>query len=109
MSGEAQWYQNHAVQSTLWSGTDADAVAFAVVPQWSWFKQLGPQQGSRIFVRYFGNRTTQAGDVWVDALDLGPVGPPPAGEAVTEPEWERLPVIPDGPPPAAAAPAEQWY
>jgi len=120
---DGQWYMSHAQQTTLWSGPDDAAEAFALVPQWSIFRQLAPQQGWRIFVEYFGNSTAQAGVAWVDALNVGPVGPPPDPNHVPEPEWEGLrleladaraveapaepsPLLPVVEPPIAA---EQWY
>lgn len=83
MSNGTQWLSNHAV-TELWSGPDERAIAFTLVPQWSLFQPLAAQQGARIPVHYFGNSTAQAGDVWVDAEDLGPIEQP---AAVTEPEW----------------------
>jgi cell wall-associated NlpC family hydrolase len=55
-----------------------------MIPQWSVLQQLNDQQGKRIQVHYFGNSTSEAGDVWVDAQDVGPIGKPPH---TNEPEW----------------------
>lgn len=84
-----QWLQNHR-KTALWSSPEADAIAFTTVPQWSYFEQLKPQVDGRIFVRYFGNSVSQAGDVWVDALDLGPIDGRPAGP---EPESTYTPTV----------------
>jgi cell wall-associated NlpC family hydrolase len=83
MSTRERWLANHAV-TELWSGWDEHAIAWTMVPQWSFFQQLADQQGKRIHVHYYGNSTAQEGDVWVDAQDVGPVGRPPR---MVEPEW----------------------
>src|SRR5262245_37354942 len=85
MSDGERWLANHAV-TELWSGWDDRAIAWTIVPQWSVFQQVGPQQEKRIHVHYYGNSTSEEGDVWVDAEDLGPIGKPPK---VVEPEWPR--------------------
>lgn len=89
MAGGERWLSNHRV-TTLWSGPDEGAIGFTEVPQFSYFKQLGPQVKSRIFVHYFGNSTSQAGDIWVDAEDLGPIGGRPDGP---EPERRYAPKV----------------
>jgi hypothetical protein len=60
----------------LWSGPGEGSIAFTSVPQWSIFQQLADQRSSRIPVHYFGNSVSQAGDIWVDAEDIGPTDPP---------------------------------
>lgn len=90
MAGDQKWLENHRV-TRLWSGPDDGAIAFTEVPRESFCLQLAPQQGGRIFVHYFGNSVAQEGDIWVDAIDLGPTSDQ-TGQ--TEPEW---PVIAAGP------------
>src|SRR5204862_245812 len=99
--GDGQWYRSFAQQMALWSGPDSAAVVFALVPQWSLFHQLAPQQGGRISVRYFGNSVAQAGTVWVDADHLGPVPPPADPSHVQEPEDTGAPLAPP--------PVDHWY
>lgn len=89
MADGTRWLANHRVTG-LWSSPDVDAVRFTQVPQFSYFEQLADQDGPRIFVRYFGNSVSQAGDVWVDAIDLGPIDARPPGP---EPEWEYEPAV----------------
>jgi hypothetical protein len=60
----------------LWSGPEDSAVVLTLVPKGSIFLQLGDQQGDRRPVRYFGNATAQAGDIWVNAADLDATDPP---------------------------------
>jgi hypothetical protein len=81
-----QWYKNHRI-TTMWSGAADNAVAFAQLPQFSFLRQVAPQNGARILVQFYGNNVSPAGVIWVDAADLGPVGapdsvPPP------EPAWD---------------------
>jgi cell wall-associated NlpC family hydrolase len=83
MANRERWLANHAV-TELWSGWDDHAVAWTMVPQWSFFQQLEDQQGKRIHVHYHGNSTSKEGDVWVDAQDVGPIGRP---SSMVEPEW----------------------
>src|SRR4051794_31459852 len=83
MSEQERWLANHAV-TELWSGWDDKAIAWTLVPQWSVFQQVGPQQGPRIQIHYYGNSFAEEGDVWVDAEDVGPIGKP---DRVVEPEW----------------------
>jgi flagellum-specific peptidoglycan hydrolase FlgJ len=69
------WYQNHRA-TTLWSGPDANAVAFGSVPTWSGFQFLAAQ-GDRMMVRYLGNGVDHEGGVaWVDRGDVGPTDRP---------------------------------
>src|SRR6266487_1036878 len=83
MNTSERWLANHAV-TELWSGWDEHAIAWTMVPQWSVFQQLDNQQGKRIHVHYFGNKTSEVGDVWVNAQDGGPIGKP---SRTVEPEW----------------------
>ena len=87
MPDGTRWLANHRITG-LWSSPHPDAVRFTQVPQFSYFEQLADQEGSRIFVRYFGNSVSQAGNVYVDAIDLGPIDARPDGpepEPVYEP------------------------
>jgi N-acetylmuramoyl-L-alanine amidase len=64
------WVKNFK-PSAVWSAP-AGGVQFGVAPRWSWFQVVKPQDGPRLFVRV---RST--GNVaYVDAKDVGPVGPP---------------------------------
>jgi hypothetical protein len=71
----------------LWSGPENGAIAFTLVPKGSIFLQLGDQQGDRRPVRYYGNATAQAGDVWVDAADLDQSDPPQAVPPTEPDQW----------------------
>src|SRR5436305_10236194 len=71
-------------ETQLWSGPDEHAVAWALVPQGSFFLQLEPPGGSRVHVKYFGNSTLQAGDVWVGAQEVDPTTPQHGNK---EPDW----------------------
>jgi hypothetical protein len=59
----------------LWSGPDDNAVQFGVAARWDYFMIAKPQAGPRLFV-VVGRTKDYA---WVDALAVGPSGPPPAG------------------------------
>src|SRR5436189_287998 len=83
MSVTEHWLANHR-ETGLWSGPDDGAIQFARVSQWSVFKQLKDQQGPRIYVHFFGNSVSPAGDVYVDAADLGPIDKP--HEPIREPD-----------------------
>jgi hypothetical protein len=91
MAVEQRWLANHRV-TKLWSSPNADAIAFTEVPQFSYFLQLAPQEGSRIFVHYFGNSVSQEGDVFVDAIDLGPIDARP-DRPEPEPRLQYLPRV----------------
>jgi hypothetical protein len=79
-----QWLMSHT-SAHLWMAPSGGGSASAIVPQWSVFEQIEPQQGSRIRVNYFGNSSVPAGEVWVDAGAVGPIDEP-AGPPV-EPDW----------------------
>jgi hypothetical protein len=70
---------------TLWSGPDAAAEAFGTAARWDYFLIARPQVGGRLLVFVARSRNY----AWVDALSVGPSGPPPPG-------WPP----PDSPPPA---------
>ena len=86
MSADDRWLMNHR-DTGLYSSPNADAELFTRVPQWSMFLQRANQVGARILVRYFGNRTSQEGDAYVTALDVGPIGAPDQIPPV-EPDFE---------------------
>ncbi|GEM_PF-2566415 len=75
----AEWWVCNHRATTLWtSGSGGKAVA--TLPQWSYMLVMEPQSGGRL--RVFlpaGQRASHVGDGWVDAIDLGPIGVPPAG------------------------------
>jgi predicted chitinase len=66
---DAKWLSNNKT-TELWSGPEDSAIAFTLVPKGSIFLVLGDAQGQRTPVRYYGNATAQAGDVFVDSADL---------------------------------------
>lgn len=59
----------------LWSGPDDNAEQFGNAARWDYFLIVRPQVGQRlpVLVARSGNYA------WVDALSVGPSGPPPAG------------------------------
>jgi hypothetical protein len=59
----------------LWSGPDDNAEQFGLAARWDYFSIARPQMGSRLYV-YVARTRDYA---WVDALSVGPSGPPPAG------------------------------
>jgi L,D-transpeptidase catalytic domain len=68
----------------LWSGPDEQAVQLGAAARWDYFQLVRPQQGQRLEVLVA--RTSNY--AWVDALAVGPSGPPP-------PDWPPA----DQPPP----------
>jgi len=68
------WFQNHRVTPLHVSSTGADALG--TLPQFSTHAQILKQSGDRMLVYYFGNGTIPAGEGWILATDLGPVGTP---------------------------------
>ena len=66
------WVQNHT-PTELWSGPDDKAISFGMVPAFSYFRQLGKQEGSRIRVQ---NPLTN-GVAYITAKDIGASGEPP--------------------------------
>src|SRR5947209_3321644 len=59
----------------LWSGPDDNAEQFGFAARWDYFLIARPQDGPRLFVLVA--RTNNY--AWVDALSVGPSGPPPPG------------------------------
>jgi hypothetical protein len=59
----------------LWSGPDDSAVQLGVAARWDYFLIARPQMGDRLNV--IVARTNNY--AWVDALSVGPSGPPPPG------------------------------
>jgi hypothetical protein len=59
----------------LWSGPDDNAELLGTAARWDYFLIAKPQVGGRLFVVV--GRTN--GYAWVDALSVGPSGPPPPG------------------------------
>lgn len=74
------WVQTHR-SAELWSGPDAAAISFGVVPQWTYLEVVAPQAGPRLRVR---GRDGAAG--YIEAAAVGPVGPPPE-DATTAEVW----------------------
>ncbi|HEV8633712.1 MAG TPA: hypothetical protein VG370_05655 [Chloroflexota bacterium] len=67
------WVQSHHPDAPLWSGPDERALVFGTRRQWSYFRVVGPQVGSRLYV--LDVATTNY--AWIDAAAVGPSGPPP--------------------------------
>jgi lipoprotein-anchoring transpeptidase ErfK/SrfK len=59
----------------LWSGPDDNAVQFGVAARWDYFLIAQPQTGQRLYVLVARSNNY----AWVDALSVGPSGPPPPG------------------------------
>ena len=59
----------------LWSGPDQAADQLGIADRWDYFQIARPQHGDRLFVQAARTR----GYAWVDALSVGPSGPPPPG------------------------------
>jgi D-alanyl-D-alanine carboxypeptidase (penicillin-binding protein 5/6) len=63
--------------TALWASESPDAPSLAGLPQWTVFRQLGPQLAERLPVEYPGDGAAalpQNG--WLTAADVGPSGPP---------------------------------
>jgi hypothetical protein len=71
---------------TLWSGPDDAAEPLGTAALWDYFAIARPQAGGRILVLVARSRNY----AWVDALAVGPSGPPPPGWPPTD-----LPPPPD--------------
>ncbi len=71
-TGQQSWVQNFRA-TDLWSGPDAKAVTFGLVPAFSYFQVLGPQESGRFRVK---NPLTN-GVAYLNASDIGPSGTPP--------------------------------
>ena len=62
----------------LWSGDDAAAVQFTMLPLGSFLEPRAGSDTGRLLVYYPGDgRTRQAGTAWVAAQDVAASGPPP--------------------------------
>jgi hypothetical protein len=59
----------------LWSGPDDNAEQFGAAARWDYFLIVRPQMGGRLFVLVARTKNY----AWVDALSVGPSGPPPSG------------------------------
>ena len=73
----ADWLRS--VRDTpLWSGSDASAVQFTILPLGSFLQPRAGSDIGRLMVYYPGDGATrQAGVAWVAADDVAPSGPPP--------------------------------
>jgi len=72
------WVANHRA-TTIWSSSSGGK-ALGLVPQWCYFLVLEPQVQKMLHLFLpGGQRASYVGDGWVEAVDLGPVGVPPAG------------------------------
>jgi hypothetical protein len=68
------WVQ--ALRTTpLWSGPDDNAEQFGTAALWDYFLIAKPQMGGRLYVVVARTKNY----AWVDALSVGPSGPPPPG------------------------------
>lgn len=96
-AADEKWLQNFR-ETDLWSkakgGKKVDHA-----PQWSYFKQLGPQDGSRIPVEHPETKEK----VYIDADAVGPSGPPDANwkfkAAATIPPAPAAPPVINAPQP----------
>src|SRR4051812_4723226 len=88
MANGEQWLKNFR-ETVLRDGPDGDGF-IALIPQFSIFRQLEPQQGPRIKVHYFASSIAEPTDGWVDARDMGPVDPP-GEQNPREPDWTGTP------------------
>jgi hypothetical protein len=71
-----KWVQAF-VPTVLWSSDGQNAANLGTMPQWTAFRQIGIQSGSRIMVEYPGDGiSVLPARGWVDAANLGPGGPP---------------------------------
>jgi lipoprotein-anchoring transpeptidase ErfK/SrfK len=59
----------------LWSGPDDNAEQFGYAARWDYFLIVKPQVAPRLYVQVARTRNY----AWVDALSVGPSGPPPPG------------------------------
>ena len=59
----------------LWSGPDDNAEQLGTAARWDYFLIAKPQMGDRLFVVVARSN----GYAWIDALAVGPSGPPPPG------------------------------
>lgn len=59
----------------IWGDARPESEALEYAARWDYFEVLRPQQGPRLYVRVARTRS----EGWVDALSVGPSGPPPAG------------------------------
>lgn len=69
------WWVQALRPTPLWSGAGEAAVQLDTAARWDYLQVLRPQQGARLEVLVA--RTN--GPAWVDALAVGPSGPPPPG------------------------------
>jgi lipoprotein-anchoring transpeptidase ErfK/SrfK len=96
------WLQNFA-ETDLWNRA-RNGRAVDRAPQWSYFKQLGPQQGSRVPVEHPLTKER----VFVDADVVGPAGAPAATYVYKSAQPAApvaAPAAPATTPPPAGAPA----
>jgi hypothetical protein len=73
-----RWVTNHQ-PATLWSGTDARAVRFTDLPQWTKLRLVdgAAPDSQRVEVQFFGDGFSRApGAAWIDRQDIGPITPP---------------------------------
>jgi hypothetical protein len=73
-----RWVSNHRA-TTLWSGTDENAVRFNTLAPWTKLRLLegASADSSRLQVEFFGDGITRLpGTAWVPGADVGPITPP---------------------------------
>ena len=68
------WVQTHR-EAWLFSGPEQDAQRFNVLPAWSYLKVVDSVPGW-LLVRYEGDANRLAGQAWVPAETVGPIGSP---------------------------------
>jgi hypothetical protein len=89
-----RWVKNPAA-TILWSGPNAEATQFTQLPQASYLKVVGPQEGARLAVNYVGDGVLRRPvNGWVDVDSVETVDAPPPGQvsAVDADAKQPLPV-----------------
>ncbi|MBV8083315.1 MAG: peptidoglycan DD-metalloendopeptidase family protein [Chloroflexi bacterium] len=72
------WVETYR-DSSLWSGTDENAVKFGPMAPWQFFQVLAPQSGPRLQVV----AAATGAMAFIPAADVGPSGPPPSAAPAT--------------------------
>jgi hypothetical protein len=94
------WVQTHR-EAGLYAGPRDDAPRFTTLPAWSYLKVLDSAPGW-LLVRYEGDARREAGEAWVPAGTVGPIGRPRwlasiretplyAGPELNAPAYTRVP------------------
>jgi hypothetical protein len=82
---EPWWVQNH-METELWSGKIEGAESFGRVTQWNYFQVVAPQgNDSRLYI--LNPKTNNY--AYIDAVAVGPSGPPPSQPVTAQNEEEE--------------------